>query len=414
MRRCLLLTAFCALAACGGGDDGGSDSDIKPSVDVFDENVVNDFELTMDPGDWNQIVNNPGSANNSTYYRATLAWRGESWPDVGVRASGQNSRIPGNPKPSVVLGFEEFVAGRHFHGLPSVKLNWLLDDPAFMRQRLLFGIARERGLVAPREAHGRLTVNGQYKGLYGVTERITRSFAKKRFGEPVNQVYKKASTGNDFIWKGSDPAAYVGEGGGAEFEPKVETVPSGAAEVRDLYQTLNSGSYDAISAVFDVDVFLNFLAIEIICGEDDGYRSGPDPSTGTVWSSNYYMYKPPGTGKYQLLFWDRGETYWRPPTELFTHTFDRRVLTRRLIVEQPSNLGRLKQILREILAGPSELNHMVSRLEHIRGLIAPYVGQEPPNPKRSPPSVQTWGFEVNDLRDTYIRERIQNLQVQLQ
>jgi hypothetical protein len=407
MRRWMLAGILCALAACGGGDDGDGDADIKSGGEVFDENAVHEFQLTMAPGDWEALVANPGQ-DERVYYRATLSWRGETWPDVGVRASGQNSAIPGNPKPSIVLGFEEFAPGRHFHGLPSLKLNWLLDDPAFMRQRLTFGIHRQRGLAAPREAHGRLLVNGSYKGLYGVTERITRSFVKKRFGEPVNQVYKKGRTGSDFVWRGeSHPYVPV------EFEPKAETVPAGEAEVRDLYRTLNAGTYEEIDRVFDVDVFLNVLAIEIICGEDDGYRSGPDEQ-GNIWSSNFYLYKNPRNGKFTMIVWDRGEDYWRPPQEPITHTFERRVLTRRLIVERPENLARLRQILREILSGPSEVNHMVSRLEHLRSLLAPYVAQEPPNPKRNPPSVQTWGFEVNDLRDQYIRERIANLQLQLQ
>jgi hypothetical protein len=61
--------------------------------------------------------------------------------------------VPGNPKPSLHLSFEEFVPSRHFHHLPSLKLNSHIDDPALMRERLTYGLARAFGIVAPREVH---------------------------------------------------------------------------------------------------------------------------------------------------------------------------------------------------------------------------------------------------------------------
>lgn len=414
MKRWILGALLGAVSGCG--SDGSDDSSTADGAMVFNENAVDDFKLSMEPADWDALVADPHARTpdgRTLRYRCDLEWRGKTWADVAIRASGQNSRITGNPKPSIVLNFEEYAPGRHFDGLSSLKLNYLLDDPSFMRQRLLFGMARERGLAAPRDVHGRLYVNGSYKGLYGVTERITRSFVRRQFGDTVNQLYKKGLTGKDLEWQG-ESHSYAGLAESAEFEPEIDSLPDGNPDLRELYRTLNFGTYEEIERVFDVDAFLNFLAIEIICGEDDGYRSGPSGGNSVVWSSNFYLYKVPSTNRYRPLFWDRGETYWRAPDEPITHTFERRVLTRRLILERAENLDRLREILREILAGPSELSHMTARLEQIRSLIAPDIPREPANPVRNPWQFGTWTQEVDGLRDTFIRERILNLQTQLQ
>ena len=404
--RYLLLAPFLLLAACGSDGEGSAETSVaESSGGPFDANAVAEVELLMDPADWDTLVADP---HTDAWRRATLRWGGRAWPDVGVQPSGQNSRIPGNPKPSLLLNFEAFVPGRRFHGLPSLKLNWLLDDPAMMRQWLVFTIHRARGLPAPREGYARLSVNGGYKGLYGVTERINREFVRARFGPGVNQLYKKTATGEDFVWHGPDPALYVPR----MFEPSIEALPPGAEDVRDLFDALHHRSYEDIARLFDVEAFLEFIAIEVLTGEDDGYRSGPD-ALGNLWSSNFYLYKSPRNGRFRLIPWDRGESYWRPIDEPVTFTFERRVLTRRLIVERPENLERFRRILAELIAGPSAPEIMAGRVEHLRNLLDDHVPVEPPNPHRLWSGPQQWTWEVDGLKREFILGRIEEIRRQL-
>src|SRR5205085_8460568 len=146
-------------SGCGGSKEG-----LSAQKDVFDENVVTTYSITMDPADWDAIVANP---LDDTWRHMNLEWEGELWLDVAFHPSGQHSRVPGNPKPSMHLSFEQFVPGRHFHHLPSLKLNCHIDDPIIMRERITYGLERSFGIAAPREVHARVVVNGQYKGLYG-------------------------------------------------------------------------------------------------------------------------------------------------------------------------------------------------------------------------------------------------------
>src|SRR6185436_11879734 len=183
---CGVLSAGCCLLLLMWGCKPSSEGETAEK-DPFNENVVTTYEITIDPADWNSMVADPES---NVWRRMTLVWEGETFKDVAVHPSGQHSRMPGNPKPSLHLSFEEFVPSRHFHHLPSLKLNSHIDDPALMRERLTYGLARAFGVVAPREVHARVVVNGVYLGLYGAEERVTKKFVKDNFGGEANQVYK--------------------------------------------------------------------------------------------------------------------------------------------------------------------------------------------------------------------------------
>jgi hypothetical protein len=57
---------------------------------------------------------------------------------------------------------------------------------------------------APREVHARVVVNGEYKGLYGVEERITKKFVEALVPGSGDQIYKfSGSSGR--LDRGDDP-----------------------------------------------------------------------------------------------------------------------------------------------------------------------------------------------------------------
>jgi len=388
------------LAGCKPSSEGKT-----AEKDPFNEDVVTTYEITIDPADWDSMVADPES---DTWRRMTLVWEGETMTDVAVHPSGQHSRVPGNPKPSLHLSFEQFVPSRHFHHLPSLKLNSHIDDPALMRERLTYGLARAFGMVAPREVHARVVVNGRYLGLYGVEERVTKKFVKDNFGGDANQVYKFSGVYTDLDDLGDDPSRYVP----GMFEAHADSLPPDPEGIRDFVVTLNRGTYDAIAAMFDVEVFLHEIAVETVTGEEDGILAGPDDQ-GNVWTNNFYMTKAIPTGKYTVIPWDRNEDYWRvPETSPINEAFDRHILTRRLIWERPENMERLKTLLRQLLDGPGATAAMQQRFDFIYAQIQSHMQVEPMNPVR-PRTYQTWLDETADLR-AYIQRRNDGVREQLQ
>ena len=152
-----------------------SPQDQTPNAGPFDVRGLTTYELTLAADDWNELVRSPHA---NQWYRCAMRWRGETLEDVGIRASGQVTRIPENPKPSMRVSFSHFNKDRHLHGVAGFKFDALKADPSMLHERLAYGVYRDAGLPAPREAHARVLVNGELKGLYAVEERIDHKFLK--------------------------------------------------------------------------------------------------------------------------------------------------------------------------------------------------------------------------------------------
>src|SRR5204863_7302684 len=112
-----ILLALVLAAGCGDSDSGKDGHGLYPAnaqsgLDPFNDNALTTYSVSMDPADWDAVVAHP---QDNTWRRATLDWQGETWHDGAVRASGQRSRIPGNPKPSFPIEFTYFAPARTFH-----------------------------------------------------------------------------------------------------------------------------------------------------------------------------------------------------------------------------------------------------------------------------------------------------------
>src|SRR6185295_14608626 len=228
--------------------------------------------------------------------------------------SGQRSRVPGNPKPSFRLKFNYFVPHRTFHDrfLTGVKMVSDTNDPSMIRRRLEDGLYRASGLPASRCVHARVTINGATKGLYGVEERVKRSFIQEHFGSSViNQLYDfMMDQAADVTWSGPDPALYVPR----MFTPKLtkldpahpEDKIANPAMVRDFVEVVNNAPWGVAASAVDVGLFCRFMAAEVVTGEADGYvayRTDVPVGVAAFRSSNFRIYPDPNTGKWVLLAW---------------------------------------------------------------------------------------------------------------
>lgn len=65
-------------------------------------------------------------------------------------------------------------ADAKFYGLKKIQLHSMNQDNSPMRERLAFWLFRAMGVPAPRSVHARVVINGQYVGLFALTEEVTR------------------------------------------------------------------------------------------------------------------------------------------------------------------------------------------------------------------------------------------------
>jgi spore coat protein H len=274
----------------------------------------------------------------------------------------------------------------------------MLNDHALMKARLEYGVFNDRGVPAPRYAHCRLYVNGDYKGLYGAEERMSREFVRKRFGAPVNQLYEWIGM-DDLRWSGPDPAQYVP----TMWLPKIEELPWDAAPVRDFVNALNN-DLPSLPGHFDVESFLNYIAVETVLGEGDLYVAG---FTGER-TANIYLYRSPASGKYMILPFDADQGFWRPEHGI-TQWFENRILTRNVVLWAPDNLSRYRQILRELIDGPYATDRMKARVDSIYRQIEQAAFEDPYKPRDN----ATFQARVQEIK-TYIEGRNAAFRAQLQ
>ena len=408
--------ALLALAwGCGDSKSGTEGTGLYPanydgSLDPFDENVLTTYSLRMEPADWDAIVSDPW---NPTWRRAVLEWQGEVWTDVAVRAAGQRSRIPGNPKPSIRLKFNYFMPHRKFHSryLTGVRLASDTNDPSMMRRRLENGIYRASGLPAARCVHARLVVNDAPKGLFQVEERLNRGFVQRHFGSTVHQMYDfapdlEAFAGHhdDVTWAGPDPALYVPH----LFVPQLrELDPANPdlkvaypEEVRDFIETVNTKTWSEIASAVDIRRFCQFMAAEVATGEADAYvayRVAGDPP---FRSSNFRIYRDPRSGKWVVLAWDREEGYWVTRDSIVTG-FDQRILTRNLILADPGTEALYRDTLNRLIQGPASVASMNARIDFIVTQVREAAAEDP---FKTAGTTEGWLYQVQTLRDQVARQ----------
>jgi spore coat protein CotH len=142
--------------------------------DLFDQNSVQDIQLTVNTRDWSELKER---YRENVYYQADLRWRGEVVRNVGIRSRGQGSRS--QTKPGLRVDFNRYVSGQQFLGLKSIVLDNLTQDPSMLKERVVMRFFAEMGIPAPRVAHVRLFVNSTFAGLYTVVESIDKDFLKR-------------------------------------------------------------------------------------------------------------------------------------------------------------------------------------------------------------------------------------------
>jgi spore coat protein CotH len=412
-----ILWAIVLVGGCGDSKAGLSGHGLYPvnaqnGLNPFDENTLTTYSITMDPADWDAMVQNPF---DNTWRRGTLDWQGETWYDVAIRPAGQRSRVAGNPKPSFRLKFNYYVPHRKFHDryLNGVKMVSDTLDPSMIRRRIEDGIYRASGLPASRMVSARVTVNGSVKGVFGVEERVKRGFIKEHFGSDViNQLYNFVQAPPaDVAWSGPDPSLYVPP----MFDPKLTKLDVSQPLlkvpypeiVRDFVDTVNNAPWATAAGAVDVDMFTRFMAAEVVVGEADGYVAAGTTGLGSR-SSNFRVYPNPKTGRWIVLSWDREEGYWSVRDSILTG-FDQRILTRQLILADPATQDRWKAVLRDLLAGPASEDSMNAQIEFLRNQLQDAVAEDP---YKTAGTVDGWLQHLQTIR-TFVQQQNAMIRSQL-
>ena len=308
--------------------------------DLFDQNTVQDIELTVSPRDWTELKER---YRENVYYQANLRWRGEVVRTVGIRSRGRGSRS--EAKPGLRVDFNHYVTGQQFLGLKSIVLDNLTQDPAMLKERVVMRFFTEMGMPAPRVVNARLFVNSEFAGLYAIVESIDKDFLKRTLNENDGYLYEfKHTDPYGFEYLGSELERYA-----EFFEPKTHERDSMASLYRPIRELAwavsespDSMFVSSLNEYLDLRTFFTYIAVENFLADRDGVL-------GDWGMNNFYLYRFEGKTQSQLLPWDKDSSFWAVDYGIWTN-LEANALARRAFQEPP-----LQRIYLEALRRCAEL-----------------------------------------------------------
>lgn len=309
---------------------------MKYESKLFSTDQIMDIDILMDEDDWNNMLEN---AISKEYYSCNVVVNGKTFYSVGIRPKGNTSlssivNDPDTDRYSFKLEFDHYIEGQTCYGLDKLILNNNYADATNMKEAIVYDMYQYLGVDASLYNYAKISVNGDYRGVYLALEAVEDSFMLRNYGTEDGNLYKPESMGigggvdgNGFPQKGEMPD-------GEDF-PQMGEAPNGeAADIKmgimggnggadlnytdddlDSYSTIWDGEItdsdkkdhkrvvEALKNIsegtdletyMDVDNILKYMAVHTFVVNDDSL-------SGTM-AHNYYLYEY--NGKLNILPWD--------------------------------------------------------------------------------------------------------------
>jgi hypothetical protein len=266
---------------------------------AFLQDEVASVYVSIEPDSLTALLGDSLYSNYEAMATVSYVYSGGSitYDSIGFRARGNTSLA--SQKKSFKLDFNQFLPNQKFEDLEEMNLNGEHNDVSIMRTFLAQQLLREAGLPAARTSYVRLYINNEYKGLYINVEHLDDEFLDLRFPTEANGNLWKCFYGADLTWWGTSAQAYQNV-----YELKTNQDSADYSALIHFVDVLNNtpaaGFACAIQEVFDVELFLRNIALEILMGQWDGYAYN---------KNNYYLYQREGDGKLVYLSYDLDNTF---------------------------------------------------------------------------------------------------------
>lgn len=245
---------------------------------------------------------------NPIWVAATIEFEGNTWTEVGIRFKGNSSLksawSSGSYKLPFKLDFDQFedeypeIDDQRFYGFKQLSLANNFNDDSYLREKVTADIFREFGVPSAHTAFYEVYVDyGEgpvYFGLYTMVEMVEDTVISEQFESDEGNLYKPEGTGATFA---------AGAFNEASFDKETNQDEADYSDIESLFDALHADTRltdpaawrSGLEAVFDVDVFLRWLAVNTVVQNWDTYG---------LMSHNYFLYTDPESGLITWIPWD--------------------------------------------------------------------------------------------------------------
>lgn len=347
---CLCAVAFSGPLTAWAGDKGIAQ---EYETALFDTNSILSVNIQMDEADWNDMLEN---AMAETYYQCNVEVNGTMFYQVGIRPKGNTSlsaiaNDDTTDRYSFKLEFDHYVDGQTCFGLDKLILNNNYADATNLKEALIYDMYQYLGADASLYNYAKISLNGEYWGVYLALEGVEDSFQLRNYGTESGELYKpesmdmgggKTQERPDGMPEGTEDGKDFGNGGPPDApnqtdaaenaepgqRPEGDAEPpggmgrnSGGADLNytdddlDSYETIWDGEVtktnqadhervvkalkniaegNDLETYMDIDNLLRYMAVHVFSVNEDSL-------SGTM-AHNYYLYE--SDGKLSLIPWD--------------------------------------------------------------------------------------------------------------
>ncbi len=171
---------------------GGTSVNMEYETELFDTDEIMEVNIIMDEDDWNTMLSN---AMSEEYYVCDVVINGQKVKNVAIRPKGNTSLSaiamdPDSDRYSLKLEFDHFVEGQTCYGLDKLILNNNYADATNMKEALIYDMYQFIGADASLYNYAKVSVNGEYTGVYLALEAVESSFMLRNFGTQDGELYK--------------------------------------------------------------------------------------------------------------------------------------------------------------------------------------------------------------------------------
>lgn len=159
---------------------------------LFDHSQVLEINIRMAEADWQSMLDN---ALQEEYCSCDVEIGGTVLYHVGIRPKGNTSLTsiandPTTDRYSFKLEFDHYVEGQTCFGLDKLVLNNNYADATNMKEALIYDMFQALGVDASLYNYAKLSVNGEYWGVYLALEAVEDSFLLRNYGVKSGHLYK--------------------------------------------------------------------------------------------------------------------------------------------------------------------------------------------------------------------------------
>ena len=189
---CLCAAAFSAQITAAADGMGVS---MEYEQALFDTGSILTVDIRMDAADWDDMLQN---ATAEEYYQCDVEIGGTIFYRVGIRPKGNTSLSaiasdPTTDRYSFKLEFDHYVEGQTCFGLDKLVLNNNYADATNMKEALIYDMYQYLDADASLYNYAKISVNGEYWGVYLALEAVEDSFLLRNYGAQNGALYKPDS-----------------------------------------------------------------------------------------------------------------------------------------------------------------------------------------------------------------------------